>query len=647
MDKTAVLRSLIDTKLRDEGIYAQLRQLIEAHVPLPTMDEVHPAPDGGDPAHAVDDVLHNVLESDVVQQLIASMQILPLHGSGTMTHDVATSDDRMTLTVRVLGGRAFVDHLMTSTPPTSNSTTRTVLRVHLAFQGHRFHSRAVACGVDPPFDEVFAAPLHVPSTSMSFQVMAKWEALCGIQEPLHWTVTKHTQVVTTAGSDTWRDLSVELVAAQTVDWRQWLASPHPTVHFPVTLEGPLKVPVGILDIRVDVTPPLRKSTAIVHEAKQWLQKEQLRLHGCQSHVYQYCKQWWAEYTSMDGQEPPIAATTQPHWVRLFAPDECHKYRLVCAYVTPLRDPWLTTPSEAARFVSLIPFVRAATVGSGRDACWHSLPAFLALGHGDCEEHAILLASLLLGFGLPVFVCLGTRRPPAGHGGGRAVRHAWVATVFKTNVDLWEPVTGDRIVASSPECPYDRLDCLFNNTSFYANCQRGVTVPHLDWTVENSRLWKLLDTALVAQVPSQPPIALRPPLAPTTIDLERTFREWVESTRQTALGMATHWHDALGHTMGIALTSYELERVYGVANVDNVYFQSSIQHAVPLGHTFKGFPVSGTDVASVQRQLVADVVGREIIHFPSARAQFGLAVKGVPYPEGLTVVWVMVAVVFQA
>ena len=52
-------------------------------------------------------------------------------------------------------------------------------------------------------------------------------------------------------------------------------------------------------------------------------------------------------------------------------------------------------------------------GAGRMEVWNHFHTFLSLGRGDCEDHAILLCSLLLGFGLDAYVCVGTVREPNG------------------------------------------------------------------------------------------------------------------------------------------------------------------------------------------------------------------------------------------
>ncbi|RHY20905.1 hypothetical protein DYB32_009934 [Aphanomyces invadans] len=620
-DPLASLRSAIDAKLRDEGIYSQLRSLIQTHTT--TVD------------HAIDDcpdhddrVLHTLLESDVVQQLIASLQTPSLSVPGpssfctppaateSIDEDATSGQVWPVLHVRVLGGRAFVDSLIDDTAacPTTGATvdgqtcttSRTCLRYDVAFHGQRYQSRLVPCVVDPPFDEAMAFTLH--PTTPNGGVVAKWEWLCAIEESMHWTITKHVQTrsLTTVRSwgiaahavlsfrlnhrrgrqDSWQDVAVDLVAAATLDWRHWLTSPHPVVHIPLALHGPMKVPVGTKQIHYDVgamsldfpcaalnsmlvivcgswlvnlrldMPSVRKSTATTHDAKTRLQKDTLTGHGTQSHLYQYCKQWWAEYVREYG----ASYVGKAHWIRLFVEDDTHHYKL------------------------------------------------------------ILLASLFLGFGL------------------------------KT-VMLWEAVTGECVAASAPACPYDRVDCIFNHKSFFANCQTTELFGEVDWNVHNSALWKGLDAALIAQVrPRQPSISLRPPNVMTAADnekLDTALRQWLYSTRRAHGLTCTKWHPNLSHYVRIALKSYEVERVFGTANADNVFFQNCIQGAVPQGHTFKGFPVSAIGLEDLQRKLMANAVGRDVILFPrAAHALFGVAIMSMPYPEGISLIWAMVAVVYK-
>ena len=58
---------------------------------------------------------------------------------------------------------------------------------------------------------------------------------------------------------------------------------------------------------------------------------------------------------------------------------------------------------------------------------------------DCEDHTMLLCSLLLGFGLNAFVCIGCKK------GG--VAHTWIMTIAPDgSVTFWESLTGERLLS---------------------------------------------------------------------------------------------------------------------------------------------------------------------------------------------------------
>lgn len=57
---------------------------------------------------------------------------------------------------------------------------------------------------------------------------------------------------------------------------------------------------------------------------------------------------------------------------------------------------------------------------------------------DCEDHAVLLCSLLLGFGLNAYVCVGTK--------AKGTAHTWVMTISpEGEVAFWESLTAHRCV----------------------------------------------------------------------------------------------------------------------------------------------------------------------------------------------------------
>jgi len=191
-------------------------------------------------------------------------------------------------------------------------------------------------------------------------------------------------------------------------------------------------------------------------------------------------------------------------VKLIAEDECGQNRIVCDFVRPIVPPRTTClshgPTFSARFVSLVPYRRIVGLSGGRVQNW--LPAHVTLlrSAGDTEDHAILLCSLLLGWGMNAYVALGSivatksnnfqqdEDPAAttgggGGGGGQVVSHAWVVTIDSA-LTFWEPLSGQRFeipFSSSPKTaassqrqavhPFVDLHMLFRHDSLLVNVQQ--------------------------------------------------------------------------------------------------------------------------------------------------------------------------------
>ena len=198
--------------------------------------------------------------------------------------------------------------------------------------------------------------------------------------------------VGTKVSPSWEELSSEHVASHKLDWRRILCSTYQTVHFPVQLQGKMKVAIGTLDFRADLLH-VKKSTAISRDATALLNKEILSDNALNNTFYQYAKQWWDDYLSESKsrivQNEPSSNDMSKRLVKMFAEDEQGQFKMVCTFITPMKGPLsISTPSEASRFVGIIPFERINAIGGGREEIWKTIPTFLALGKGDCEEHAV-------------------------------------------------------------------------------------------------------------------------------------------------------------------------------------------------------------------------------------------------------------------
>ncbi len=354
---------------------------------------------------------------------------------------------------------------------------------------------------------------------------------------------------------------------------------------------------------------------------------------------------------------------------------------MCSYVTPLSaGRLLDSPRHAARFVSLIPYTKVDAVGSGnagsgRMEVWNHFHTFLSLRRGDCEDHAILLCSLLLGFGLDAYVCVGTVQDP---GVGGSVRdHVWVITRSRRNgsmsrprVVFWETLTGQRyphrLLASSaagsgagggPDSldsettpNYQVIGCAFNHRKFFANRQPNDSVAVCNFAFEDDRCWKSMDAEILSGLEHQESVPLCPssinPLK-VEVDMERALRHAITALRRNELRLGTDWDDQLSYMLGPALCAYEMERLTGAA-FGNEEFQESIKRNVPEGHTFRGYPIvvserSPNSVLGVFRRAT---IASDILRTRGDAVRFAIRVKCVTYPENVCATWVMLAVKFK-
>ncbi len=153
--------------------------------------------------------------------------------------------------------------------------------------------------------------------------------------------------------------------------------------------------------------------------------------------------------------------------------------------------------------------------------WLDLRTALALKRCGTADHATLLASLLLGFGLDAYVAYGSRVDTSGV----ETEYAWVATLQApvssqpsaytaatglpssssagvegvavkvaglTRATFWDAVTGERLSSGAPAASghrFWRVGCLFNHQAFYGNIQADDTVPGMRWDVHDPEQWK--------------------------------------------------------------------------------------------------------------------------------------------------------------
>ncbi|KAG3188845.1 hypothetical protein PC128_g12036 [Phytophthora cactorum] len=725
-EKIRSLRAAIDAKLHEQGIYEQIRELVNSKIKVTSTDEPNSEQDPVDEgaAHSREDqLIHDVLESEVVQQLLATVRSMDMTTPERATNHEASDDDVIDLEnerdvflyLRLSAGKAFVDQLVELEQDSRNADQEDVgldekrcpvgsvvafFRVNVSFQRQRQTSRDIRCCVDPPFDEYFRFRVEKQRTrtartrggaSYAVDVMSPWEALCLVEEPVQLDLVKVTKKLLSRdsnGTALWRELSCELLAVHRLDWRRVLCSTLQLVHFPIQLTGRMKEPVGSLDIRADLLN-CKRTPSIAREARSFLNKEAIQRNASNHSFYKYAKQWWDEYRSETRQDSRQKGSNGPgedeytqllaqigsrqRLVKMFAEDEEGHYRMVCKFVAPLRAPMaVRSPSEAARFVGLLPYESNSLVGGGADETWRSIATVLSARKGDAQDHAVLLASLLLGCGLDAYVCIGTIS--ASKSASRFVRgsqrsyedraaevgHVWVITRGSSSTDvlLWEAVTGEKFAVNDSRAPrrrgYCAIDCVFNHRRFFANLQpRAWKLGESSFDFDDETCWKRMDENLIGDLPfGQPPTALLAPDVALASTLEQEWSAALKrsiSSRRRAEGLVTRWSEELSFYLLPALNSYELERLYGVTQVDNSFFQQSVTNFVQEGYTFQGVPSMFT-VESPDEALtvmMSNPLVTDILTLHARSAQFALAVRCFPYAEHTVATWVMLAVSYPS
>ncbi|XP_067367603.1 centrosomal protein of 76 kDa isoform X2 [Channa argus] len=278
--------------------------------------------------------------------------------------------------------------------------------------------------------------------------------------------------------------------------------------------------------------------------------------------------------------------------------------------------------------------------------------------GDCEDHATLLCSLLLGFGLDAYVCVGTK--------AKGVPHTWVLTRGTDgSITFWESLTAHRYLhhpidpdapplapQPKPSSPYRTVGCVFNHQIFLANCQPSDAVDLCVFDFQNQTRWKAMSEEALKSVcapgsttslPPLPPLcapALDPASASNQLELEMRY---LVSEHRKDLGLVTVWDDHLSYLLSSALSVYELERCTGVS-CGNEEFQDAVRRAVPEGHTFKGFPIHflHCNARRAFATCLRSAFCEEIVCCRGDHMRLAIRVRVFVYPENACAVWLMFA-----
>ena len=608
-EKLVQLRERVHHLLKTQNVYGDIRDFVLEFLQQEGQDMSE------NTRLSPDQLIRSLQEKGVVEDLVKSLM---QSTTGTPMNQSALSPSKQYLHLTLKGGRAFAE--FTHATPGSN------LSVHFQFGHHRFQSKAVPCSCDPLFDEVHLFPFDTIHTSQ----FADFHTLMELKQSLNIVVVL-----------TQEDHTATVVGTQTLEWRKVLRTG--SISLSVELVDPSpesKAAAGVLLMRLDLIPTPTVQVVPENDILSQLKSERIREAEIERQFFLYAKSWWQEYLN---QSPSHAMRL----VKIFASDETGTNRPVVSFVSPMKhqSSRVSTPMEAARFVSLLSHVRNQGIGthggqgSSKSDVWLQPHTFLSVKGGDVENHSILLCSLLLGFGLNAFVALGTDKNGS---------YAWVVTLdARQRPTFWDALTGDQSIPSSR---FQSIGCLFNHQSFYGNVQRDDLVSSCVFDVKNPLLWKGMDPSLLkrmTKISSPHLIHIPQDLSALEHSLTSALKVLVERYRK-AENLGTAWDTNLEYLLMPALTAYENEKCHGCpSKIANTLFEESIKGHVPEKYTFKGFPIqfNHTHGGRIFHVISHAKDAQTILHTKSNHTQFALRTRITSYAEGSYSVWVMLAVKF--
>ncbi|CAJ1061468.1 centrosomal protein of 76 kDa [Xyrichtys novacula] len=507
-EKVTELKQIIHDHLHRMDIHGKIREVLAetvksdqgpAYQPLTEVDFLNALQRRG----IIEDVMKNLPFHSTDRQTETEQGSPPRPAANKNVTSLGKTNidpSRRYLYLQVLGGKAFLEHLQEPEPLPGQVCSTFTLYLH--FRNQRFRSKPVPCACEPDLKEGFFLEIYKEGVGKG-STMADSTTMLSMCDPVHFVLIK-----TDTSSET------TLVSSYFLDWRSVLCSLSGKTCIAVELMGvgsECKVPAGVLTVSLELYPPLTEalssdiiSTQQSLERQRTAERERLFL--------VYAKQWWREFLE-------IRPSHQSKLVKIFAQDENGINRPVCSYVRVLRaGRLLESPRQAARFVSLLAHERAPVVGGGdKQEQWCTLMAFLCRGKGDCEDHATLLCSLLLGFGLDAYVCVGTKH--------KGTPHTWVLTRGTDgSITFWESLTAHRYLHQAidpdapplapqpkPSSPYRTVGCVFNHHTFLANCQPSDSVVLCVFDFQNQSRWKAMSTEALKSVCAPGSTTSLPPL----------------------------------------------------------------------------------------------------------------------------------------
>jgi len=655
-EKKAELKQVIHDQLTQVNIHEKIKETVSRNI-----NNLNKSKNTDKQQITEDDIMAELCRKGVVDDILKKLKLqspVYLEPTKEATHanideevlkaeiveKVAVDPTRRYLYLQILGGKAFIEHLTAFDSKTNDS----FFYLNLHFRSQRFSSKPVPVSVEPNIRDGFLFELRSNEHGGGCQLMSK-ETLLSFCDPIHLVLIKHDA-----------DGCISLVSSYSLEWRKTLTCGKTAITSRLELMGvgsECKVPIGVLDIRMEIVPRSPSLSIPPQVVDAQLRLEHQRAAERERLFLVYAKQWWKEYLE-------IREEHKNRTVKIFAQDETGVNRCVCCYVEPLRSSRIiSSPKIATRFVSAFPYEKHSIVGiSTRCEQWLSTHAFLAAKKGDHQDHSNLLCSLLLGFGLDAYVCVGVKDNGAAY--------TWVLLSYTDGtVYFIDSVLGIRYshhivnpndppITKQPENKYNfkSIGCVYNHKSFYANCQPLDSVETCHFNFKNQSSWKRMTIEAIKSIAIYPNICRPlPPLTTPTFDpilisnsLEHDLMKMISSHRKE-MRLSCEWDEDLSFLLSSALWSYEVERCSSVANIGNSEFQDAVKRNVPEGHTFKGFPIQfhHHDASRMFCTCLKSNVCSDIIECRGDVVRLALRAYVCVFPDDIVVTWLMLACKYRS
>eukprot|EP00913_Durusdinium_trenchii_P031718 g29704.t1 len=358
--------------------------------------------------------------------------------------------------------------------------------------------------------------------------------------------------------------------------------------------------------------------------------------------------WWAEHHML----------YPARQIRIFAQTESCVFLPVSNFLVPLHaGRHLDGPNHALRFVSLISQEQmTAKEASSAEPRWHSFPAMWAKGRATGEERALLLCSLLLGYSLDAWCCLGTD--------DKGLALAWVLVRDKGDasspsqerlwrVTFWDLRTASRVRGDSKALrSFGSVDTVFNHRRVLVCHQEELA--HVSYDFSDPRSWlaapvdeEVLDILRLypcRRCPGFADLALRcwaPSWKAETLEeaIEDRLLAAIRSHRE-ALGQSTVVDHHLAELLQVAVVNLESER-RGAAS-QACFFETLATRVCAPGEVLRATPVHFNHVrvslfwpSLHQRASVQEVLAK-------SRCAFAVRCRVVLHPENTVATWVLLA-----